>query len=95
MDEGDKTDLKGTQEPSSNNSAKEGSNDEGGLGDTYFSHSKQYHHEPRNLNTPSHHALIPPSPNPAPFESTLEPPGDLSLSGPLYPKLSLCLRVPG
>ena len=43
MDEGDKTDLKGTQEPSSNNSAKEGSNDEGGLGDTYFSHSKQYH----------------------------------------------------
>ena len=80
MDEGDKTDLMGTQEPSSNNSAKEGSNDEGSSGDTYFSHSKQYHCEPNNLDTPSHHAPTPPSPNPVPSESTLEPPGDLSPS---------------
>ena len=80
MDEGDKTDLKRTQEPSSNSSAKEGSNDEGGLGDTYSSHSKQYHHEPSSPDTPSHHAPIPPSPNPVPSESTLEPPGDLSPS---------------
>ena len=80
MDEGDKTGSKGTQGPSSNSSAKGGSGDEGGLGDTYFSHSKQYHHEPRNHDTPSHHAPIPPSPNLAPFESTLEPPEDLSPS---------------
>ena len=80
MDEGDKTDPKKTQEPSSKNSAKEGSNDEGGLGDTYFSHSKKYHCEPNNLDTPSHNGPTPPSLNPAPSESTLEPPGDISPS---------------
>ena len=58
MDEGDKTDLKGTQEPSSNSSAKEGSDDEGGLGDTYFSHSKKYHHEPSNLDTCQGHSTL-------------------------------------
>ena len=36
--------------------------------------------EPNNLDTPSHHAPIPPFPNPAPSESTLEPPRDLSPS---------------
>ena len=75
MEVGNKTSPKRTQGPSTNSSAKEGSSDEGGSGDTYFSHSKQYHHEPSNHDTPSHHAPIPPSPNPAPSESTLEPPG--------------------
>ena len=80
MDEGDRTSPMGILEPSSNNSAKEGSNDEGGLDDTYSSHSTQYHHEPSNLNTPSHHAPVPPSLNPVPSESILKPPGDLSPS---------------
>ena len=69
-----------TREPDSNNSAKEGSDDEGGLGDTYSSHSTQYPHEPSNPYTPSHHAPVLPSPNPPPSESILEPPGDLSPS---------------
>ena len=69
-----------TRGPDSSNSAKEGSDDEDGLGETYSSHSKLCHHEPNNPGTPSHHAPTPPSPNPAPSESILEPPGDLSPS---------------
>ena len=69
-----------TQGPDSSNSAKEGSDDEDGWGETYSSHSKLHHREPNNPDTPSHHAPIPPSPNPAPSESILEPPGDLSPS---------------
>ena len=69
-----------TPEPDSSNSAKEGSDDEDGLGDTYSSRSTQYHHEPSNPYTPSHHAPTPPSLNPPPSESILEPPGDLSPS---------------
>ena len=51
-----------------------------GLGETYSFHSKLHHHEPNNPGTPSHHAPVPPSPNPVPSESSLEPPGDLSPS---------------
>ena len=69
-----------TREPDSSNSAKEGSDGVDGLGETYSSHSKLCHHEPNNPGTPSCHAPTPPSPNPAPSESTLEPPGDLSPS---------------
>ena len=79
LDKGRK-DLTKTREPNSSSFAMEGNNDGDGLGDTYSSHSTQYHHEPSNLNIQSHHAPIPPSPNPAPSESTLEPPGDLSPS---------------
>ena len=69
-----------TQEPDSSNFAKEGSNGVDGLGETYSSHSKLRHREPNNPDTPSHHAPTPPSLNPAPSESSLEPPGDLSPS---------------
>ena len=69
-----------TWAPDSNSSAKEGSGDEDGLGETYSSHSKQCHRAPNNLDTPSHHAPSLPSPNPPPAESILEPPGDLSPS---------------
>ena len=69
-----------TQAPDNNNFAKEGSDDEDGLGGTYSSHSKQCHRAPNNLDTPSHHAPSLPSPNPPPSESILEPPGDLSPS---------------
>ena len=74
------TNQMNTREPNSSSSAMEGSNDEDGLGDTYSSRSTQYHHEPSNPDNSSHHAPIPPSPNPLPSESTLEPPGDLSPS---------------
>src|ERR1700743_137886 len=74
------TNQMSTQEPDSSSSAKEGSGDEGGLGDTYSSRSTRYHHEPSNPYTPSHHAPVPPSLNPPPSESILEPPGDLSPS---------------
>ena len=80
MDEGKETSLNCTQEPSSSSSAKEGNNDGNGWDDTCSSHSKLCHHEPNNLDIPSHHAPIPPSPNPLPPESILEPPGDLSPS---------------
>ena len=69
-----------TWEPDSSNSAKEGSDGVDGLGETYSSHSKLHHREPNNPDTPSCHAPTPPSPNPAPSESSLEPPGDLSPS---------------
>ena len=69
-----------TREPDSSNSAKEGSDGVDDLGETYSSHSKLHHCEPNNPGTPSRHAPIPPSPNPAPSESSLEPPGDLSPS---------------
>ena len=69
-----------TRAPDNDNFAKEGSDGEGGLGEICSSHSKLCHHVPNNLNTPSHHAPIPPSPNPPPSESILEPPGDLSPS---------------
>ena len=73
-------DLTNTWEPSSSSFAMEGNNDGDGSGDTYSAHSTQYHHAPSNLNTPSHHAPVPPSPNLVLSESILEPPGDLSPS---------------
>ena len=79
LDEG-QTDRNYTQEPGSNNSAKEDSGDEDDWGGTYSSHSTLCCHEPNNPNNPSHHAPIPPSPNPPPSESILEPPGDRSPS---------------
>ena len=79
LDEG-QTDQNYTREPNSNSSAKEGSNGKDDWGDTCSSHSRLCHHEPNNPDTPLHHAPIPPSPNPLPSESTLEPPGDLSPS---------------
>ena len=79
LDEG-QTSQNYTREKDSSNSAKEGSNDEDGSGDTYSSRSTQYHHEPSNPNNSSHHAPIPPSLNAPPPESILEPPGDLSPS---------------
>ena len=69
-----------TREPNSSSFAMGGNNDGDGLGDTYSSCSTQHHHEPSNLNIPSHHAPVPPSLNPALSESILEPPGDLSPS---------------
>ena len=79
LDKGQK-DRNYTQGPGSNNSAKEDSDGEDGLGETYSSHSRLHHREPNNPGTPSHHAPAPPSLNPAPSESSLEPPGDLSPS---------------
>ena len=69
-----------TREQGSNSSAKEDTSDGGDWGGTYSSHSTLCPHEPSNHNNPSHHAPIPPSPNPPPSESILEPPGDLSPS---------------
>ena len=80
MDEGRRTNWNYIPEPNSSNSAKEGGGNEDGLGDTCFSHNKQYPHEPSNLDTPSHHAPVPPTLNPVPSESTPMPPGDLSPS---------------
>ena len=80
MDEGDKTGLNCTQEPSISNSVKEDSGDGDGLGDTCFSRNKQYHHAPNSPDNPSHHAPIPPSLNPMPSGSIPMPPGDLSPS---------------
>ena len=48
MEKGGKTSLNCTQELGSNNSAKEGNSDGDDWGDTYSSHSIQYHHEPNN-----------------------------------------------
>ena len=69
-----------TQEPGSNNSAKEDIDDRDGWGGTYSSHSTLCPHEPNNPDNSSHHAPTPPSPNPAPSENIPEPPGDLSPS---------------
>ena len=74
------TDQNYTREPDSSNSAKEGSDGVDDSGGTCSSHSKLRHHEPSNPDTPSRHAPTPPSLNPAPSESNLEPPGDLSPS---------------
>ena len=74
------TNQTNTQEPNSSSFAKEGSDDEGGLGDIYSSRSIQYHHEPSNPDNSSRHAPVPPSLNPLPVGSNLEPPGDLSPS---------------
>ena len=52
MDEGNKTNLNCTQELNSKSSAKEDSNGGDSLGDTYFSGSTQYHHEPNNPDNP-------------------------------------------
>ena len=79
MDEG-QTDLNYSWEPKNNSSSKEGSSNKDGWDDTCSSHSKICHHEPNNLDTPSHHAPIPPSPSLVPSESILEPPGDLTPS---------------
>ena len=79
LDEGRK-DRNCTEEPGSNNSAKEDTGDKDDWGDTYSSHSTLCPHEPSNLDNPSHHAPIPPSPNPLPSESIQEPPGDISPS---------------
>ena len=57
-----------TQVPDSNNSAKEGSDDEDGLGETYSFHSRLCHCAPNNPDIPSHHAPALPSPNPPPSE---------------------------
>ena len=69
-----------TPEQDSSNPAKEDSDGEDGLGETYSSHSKPHHRKPNNPGTPSHHAPTPPFPNSLPAESILEPPGDLSPS---------------
>ena len=69
-----------TRARDNNNSAKEDTSDEDGWGGTYSAHSTLCPHEPSNPSTPSHHAPIPPSLNPPPSESILEPPGDLSPS---------------
>ena len=58
-----------TRAPDNSNSAKEGSDDEDGLGETYSSHSKLCHRAPNNPDIPSHHAPSLPSPNPLPSES--------------------------
>ena len=79
LDEG-RTDLNYTQEPNNSSSAKEGSGDKDGWDDTCSFHSKLCHHEPNNLDTPSHHTPTPPSLSPVLSESILEPPGDLSPS---------------
>ena len=79
LDEG-RTSQNYTQEQDSSSSAKEGSAGEGDWDDTCSFHSKLCHHEPNNPDIPLHHAPIPPSLNPLPSESILEPPGDLSPS---------------
>ena len=79
LDEAQK-DQNYTLEQDSSNSAKEGNNGEDGWGETCFSRSTTHPPEPNNPYIPSHHAPTPPSPNPPPSESILEPPGDLSPS---------------
>ena len=78
-DEG-QTDQNYTLELDNNSSANKGSDGEDGWDDTCSFHSKLCHHESNNLNNLSRHAPAPPSLNPAPSESILEPPGDLSPS---------------
>ena len=79
LDEG-LTNRNYTRELDSSNSAKEGNDGGDGLGETYSSHSKLCHHESNNPNNSTCHAPIPPSPNPPPSGSILEPPGNLSPS---------------
>ena len=79
LDEG-QTDQNYTLELDSSNSAKESSDGEDGWDGTCSSHSTLCPPEPNNPDIPSHHAPTPPSPNPLPSESNLEPPGDLSPS---------------
>ena len=91
LDEGRK-DQNCTQEPGSNDSAKEDTGDEDDWGGTYSSHSTLCPHEPSNPDKPSRHAPTPPSLNPLPSESIRVPPGDLSPSptsriGTLTPSL--------
>ena len=69
-----------TWEQGNNSSAKEDTSDEDDWGGTYSAHSTLCPHEPSNPGSPSCHAPIPPSLNPPPSESILEPPGDLSPS---------------
>ena len=69
-----------TRERDNSNSAKEGSDGGDDWDGTYSSRSTLHPPEPNNPNNPSHRAPIPPFPNPAPSESTLEPPRDLSPS---------------
>src|ERR1700743_585376 len=69
-----------TREPDSNNSAKEGSGDEGGWDETCSSHSKLCHHEPNNLDNSSHHVPSLPSPSPTLSGNTPLPPAILSPS---------------
>ena len=69
-----------TWEQDNNSSAKEDIGDEDDWGGTYFAHNTLCPHGPSNSGSPSRHAPIPPSPNPPPSESILEPPGDLSPS---------------
>ena len=76
----EQTNLNYTQERDNNNSAKEDTGDEDGWGGTYSAHSTLCPHEPSNPGTPSHYGPVPPSLNPLPSESILEPPGDLSPS---------------
>ena len=81
-----------TRGQDSSNSAKEGSGDEDGWDGTHSSRSTLHPPEPNNPYIPSHHAPTPPSLNPLPSESILEPPGDLSPSpasriGTLTPSL--------
>ena len=74
LDEGQR-DWNYTQGPDSNNSAKENTGDEDDRGGTYSAHSTLCPHEPSNPDNPSHHAPVPPSPNPPPseaFKSLLE-----------------------
>ena len=71
MDEG-QTNPNYTQEQDNNSSAKEDSNDGGDLGNTYSSHSTQYHHAPNSHDTPSCHAPSLPSLSPGP-PATLSP----------------------
>ena len=76
----ERTNLNYTREQGNNSSARGDTGDEDDWGGTYSSHSTLCPHEPSNPDNPSHHAPIPPSPNPLPSESILEPPGDLSPS---------------
>ena len=69
-----------TLEQDGSSSAKEGSDDGDGWDETYSSRSKLHPPEPNNPYIPSHHAPVPPSPNPALYESMQELPGDLSPS---------------
>ena len=69
-----------TPEQDSSNSAKEGNNGEDGWGETCSSRSTPHPPEPNNPYIPSHYAPTPPSLNPPPSGSILEPPGDLSPS---------------
>ena len=77
MDEGERADPNYTQEQDNSSSAKGGNNDGDGFGDTYSSHSTQYHHEPSNPNNPSHHAPSLPCLSQVPSGSTPRPPAIL------------------